>query len=269
MSFECRQLSMTFEARGVNVPALKDVSFRVEAHEFVCIVGPSGCGKTTLLRLLSGLLAPTAGEIIFGGGDGPGRPHAALVFQQHALFPWLTMLDNVAFGLEMQGMGRRERLQLAQGIADEMGLGPFARNYPHELSVGMQQRANLARAFLTYPEILLMDEPLGSLDAQTKLLLQQELLRIWKESRKLVVYVTHDIREAVLLGDRVLVMSGRPGTIREDIRVPLGRPRDLTCTDTPEAMAIVRHIWAAIEDEVRSALWLKSETADAGSDGAT
>ena len=268
MSFECRELSKLFSTRGDPVAALQDVTFRVEEHEFVCVVGPSGCGKTTLLRLLSGLLRPTSGDIVFHGSPSGDRPHAALVFREHALFPWMTMLDNVAFGLEMQGVARRERRRRARGLIDEMGLGPFARRYPHELSMGMQQRANLARAFLADPDILLMDEPLGSLDAQTKLLLQQELLRIWKERRKLVIYVTHDIREAVLLGDRVLVMSGHPGTIREEIRVPLGRPRDLTYADTPEVTHIVRHIWTAIEDEVRSSAWLRSQTQSPTTGGA-
>jgi NitT/TauT family transport system ATP-binding protein len=260
MSFECRKLSKLFPTRDGRVAALRDATFRVEEHEFVCVVGPSGCGKTTLLRLLSGLLQPTSGEIVFDGPLRDGRPHAALVFQQHALFPWMTTLDNVAFGLEMQGVDRVVRRRRAMDMIREVGLGPFAERYPHELSLGMQQRANLARAFLADPDILLMDEPLGSLDAQTKLLLQQELLRIWKERRKIVLYVTHDIREAVLLGDRVLVMSGHPGTIREEIQVPLGRPRDLTYADTPEAMRIVRHIWTAIEDEVRSSAWQKDRT---------
>ena len=267
MSFECRKLSKLFSTRDERVAALQDVTFRVEEHEFICVVGPSGCGKTTLLRLLSGLLQPTSGEIVFHGPLRDGRPNAALVFQQHALFPWMTTLDNVAFGLEMQGVARSERRRRALDMIHEVGLAPFARRYPHELSMGMQQRANLARAFLADPDILLMDEPLGSLDAQTKLLLQQELLRIWKERRKVVLYVTHDIREAVLLGDRVLVMSGHPGTIREDIRVPLGRPRDLTYVDTPEAMRIVRHIWTAIEDEVRSSAWRKSQTESPTTDG--
>jgi NitT/TauT family transport system ATP-binding protein len=267
MSFECRNLSKVFPTRDERVAALQDVTFRVEEHEFVCVVGPSGCGKTTLLRLLSGLLQPTSGGIVFHGPLRDGRANAALVFQQHALFPWMTAVDNVAFGLEMQGVARAERRRRALDIIREVGLGPFAQRYPHELSMGMQQRANLARAFLADPDILLMDEPLGSLDAQTKLLLQQELLRIWKERRKIVIYVTHDIREAVLLGDRVLVLSGHPGRVREEIRVPLDRPRDLTYADTPDATRIVRHIWTAIEDEVRSSAWQRDRTQSPTADG--
>ncbi|MDH4209054.1 MAG: ABC transporter ATP-binding protein [Anaerolineae bacterium] len=254
MRFEVRELCREFRGRNGVVQALKDVSFSAGEQEFLCIVGPSGCGKTTLLRIIAGLLEPTSGRIIFAEDPANGWPRSAMVFQEHGLFPWMTVLDNVAFGLEMQGVGQRERYDRARNFIEKVGLAPFANSYPHELSVGMSQRVGIARAFVADAQILLMDEPFGSLDTQTRLVLQEELVRIWKEYQKLVVYVTHDIEEAILLGDRVCVMSGRPGRIREEIPVPLGRPRDLLARDNPEVMSIKWHIWEMLEDEVRKSL---------------
>lgn len=254
MNFQCRHLCKVFPTRNGSIRALEDVTFSASREEFLCIVGPSGCGKTTVLKLIAGLLTPTSGEIAFADAPGGGRPWAALVFQEHGLFPWKSVLENVAFGLEMLGIPRQERLHRARAFIEKVGLAAFAQNYPHELSVGMRQRANIARAFVSDPQILLMDEPFGSLDAQTKLVLQEELLRIWQDYRKLVVYVTHDIREAILLGDRVLVMSGHPGRIREEIPVPLSRPRDLSSIEQPQVAAIAQHIWEILEDEVRRIL---------------
>jgi NitT/TauT family transport system ATP-binding protein len=256
MGFECQHLNKAYQTRNGVVPALEDVTFSVGGQEFVCIVGPSGCGKTTLLKLIAGLLKPTCGRIICSAGPADGRPRSALVFQEHGLFPWMTVLDNVAFGLEMQGVGREERHDRARAFIEKVGLAPFAHSYPHELSVGMRQRVGIARAFVADPQILLMDEPFGSLDAQTRLVLQEELLRLWKDHQKLVVYVTHDIEEAVLLGDRVLVMTGRPGRIREEIPIPLDRPRDLSTREQPEVREIKWHIWKMLEEEVRKSLWI-------------
>ncbi|MFH0963123.1 MAG: ABC transporter ATP-binding protein [Planctomycetota bacterium] len=253
MSFECIGLSKAFHNGSASVVALADTSFSVADREFVCIVGPSGCGKTTLLKLIAGLMTPTAGRIVFHDEDNGHSLKNALVFQEHGLFPWMTVLDNVAFGLEMQRVPRRERRRRALAFVDSVGLGPFADGYPHTLSVGMRQRVGIARAFLADTQTLLMDEPLGAVDAQTKRILQEELLRIWQQHRKLVLYVTHDIEEAVLLGDRVLVMTGRPGRIREEIPVPLPRPRHLT-KDAPEITEIKWHIWKMLEDEVRRCL---------------
>jgi len=185
-----------------------------------------------------------------------GRPLSALVFQEHGFFPWMTVLDNVAFGLEMRGMARQKRRDQARDFVERVGLSSFADSYPHELSVGMRQRVGIARAFVTDPQMLLMDEPFGSLDAQTRLVLQEELLRIWEAHQKVVIYVTHDIEEAVLLGDRVLVMTGRPGRIREEISIPLGRPRDILSVERPEVTDIKWHIWKILEDEVRKSLWM-------------
>lgn len=254
MALCCRNLHLTFHGQSGEVTALEDVTLTLADEEFVCIVGPSGCGKTTLLKLMAGLLKPTSGSIDFDDGPKNGRPRNALAFQEHALFPWMSVLDNVAFGLRMQGVAKKPSRERAREFIEQVGLARFALSYPHELSVGMRQRASIARAFVADPEMLLMDEPFGSLDALTKLILQEELLRIWSQHRKLVVYVTHDIGEAVLLGDRVLVMSGRPGRIREEFLIPLARPRNLLDREQAETVQIRGRIWKVLEEEVRSNL---------------
>ena len=253
IAFHCDGLRREFPLRHDTVIALDDVSLRVAPHEFVCIVGPSGCGKSTLLRIIAGLLPPSSGSIRFDGEPPAGVPRCGLVFQEHGTFPWMTVLDNVTFGLERSGLSRTERRSRALAFVRRVGLGAFARAHPHELSVGMRQRVDIARAFVSGAPILLMDEPFGSLDAQTRWVLQAELLRIWEADRKLVVFVTHDIQEAVLLGDRVLVMTGRPGRIREEISVPLGRPRDLA-RDQRNVSEITWHVWRLLEAEVRDGL---------------
>jgi NitT/TauT family transport system ATP-binding protein len=248
------RLSKTYSTREGDVAALADVSFHIRPGEFVSLVGPSGCGKTTLLKLLAGLTRPSSGSFTTHGLPKNGLPANALVFQEHGLFPWMPVLANAAFGLEMQGVGKAVRQARALAFLENIGLADFARNYPHELSTGMRQRVAIARAFLTEPQILLMDEPFNALDAQSKLLLQEELLRIWKQNQRMVFYVTHDIEEAVLLGDRVLVMSGRPGRIIEEIEVPIDRPRDLLDRDAPVFRQITRRVWERIESEVRRGL---------------
>ncbi len=244
---------MVFEGRTNTVPALANISFEVRAREFLCIVGPSGCGKTTLLKLIAGLLQPTLGRIVFDNPDECHRFRCALVFQEHGLFPWMSVLENVAFGLEMQGVARPERLRRALGFIHKVGLGAFVEAFPAELSVGMQQRVGIARAFVADPEMLIMDEPFGSLDAQTRLVLQQELMRIWKEDQKSVVFVTHDIDEALMLGNRVLVLSGRPGRILEEFEVPNGRA-DGPARDRADLKRIKWHIWTLLEQEVKQSL---------------
>jgi len=250
-------LAKTYVSPRGTVTALADVSFRVAAGEFVALVGPSGCGKSTLLRLLGGQLAPEQGAIEFPGWPRP--PKRRLVFQEHSLFPWMTVLDNVAFGLEMEGVARQERRAQAMAQLTVMGLADFARHYPHELSGGMRQRAAIARAFVTQPDILLMDEPLRALDAQMRLVIQDELLSLWESTRPMVFYITHDIEEALLLADRVLVMSGQPGRIREEIPSPFGRPRDLTGRTHPEIEDLKWHIWTLLEQEVKRLLQVKSK----------
>jgi NitT/TauT family transport system ATP-binding protein len=254
MGFQCKALSKTFSSRNGECIALHAVDFTVNEEEFVCIVGPSGCGKTTLLKIIAGLVQPTSGQVIYAEQPHNSQLHSAMVFQEQGLFPWMTVQDNVAFGLEMQGAGRNQRRQMARDFLTKVGLAAFVNNYPHELSGGMRQRVAILRAFLANPQILLMDEPFGALDSQTRLVMQEELLRIWKDHRKTVVYVTHDIEEAILLGDRVLVMSGRPGRIRQDIRIPLERPRHLANRDHPEVAEIRWQIWNMLEDEVRREL---------------
>lgn len=242
---------MHVSPRGA-VTALKGVSFCVARGEFVALVGPSGCGKSTLLRLVAGLQDADSGDIVFPGSS--GDPKRRFVFQNHALFPWLSLRDNVAFGLEMEGLPKTERMEIVEIQLSAMGLGEFLEHYPHELSGGMRQRAAVAQAFVTRPEILLMDEPLRALDAQMRLVLQEELLALWEKTRPTVLYVTHDIEEALLLADRVLVMSGRPGRILEEIRIPFGRPRDLTGRNHPGIEEMKWRIWSMLEQEVKQQL---------------
>lgn len=256
LGFHCQGVSCVYRTRSGAVNALDGVTFSASGHEFVSIVGPSGCGKSTLLRIIAGLQEPTSGRVVFEYHLGNGRPIGGLVFQEFGTFPWMTVLDNLAFGLEMKGVGRTERRERAMAFAERLGLSAFAHHYPHVLSVGMRQRVDIGRAFVADAPLLLMDEPLGSLDAQTRWVLQAELLRIWQTDRKLAVLITHDIDEAVLLADRVLVMSGRPGTIREEISVSLPRPRDLR-RDQESIREITWHIWRLLEEEVRVGLSIR------------
>ena len=258
MALHCENLSVTYRTRDRGLSALDDVSFTVADHELVCIVGPSGCGKTTLLKLIAGLLEPSSGRVRFDAPPRDSRPRTAMIFQEHGVFPWMNVIENVAFGLEVRGVPKPDREARAAAFLNRVGLAGFERALPHELSMGMRQRVGIARALVNDPEALLLDEPFGSLDAMTKLVLQEELLRIWSESRKQAVFVTHDIEEAVLLGDRVLIMTGRPGRIREDIRVPLARPRDLRDRDHADVLALKQHIWRALEDEVRQGAGIES-----------
>jgi len=255
-AFRCQDVTCAFPSDRGAVTALDGVTFGVSPSEFVCVVGPSGCGKSTLLRIIAGLVPPSSGRVVFAGNGGGGCPTGGLVVQENGTFPWMTVLDNVAFGLEMQGVGGPERRERARAFLERVGLGSFADHYPHELSVGMRQRVGIGRAFVADSPVLLMDEPFGALDAQTRWALQGELLRVWNDQRRLVVFVTHDVEEAVLLGDRVLVMTGRPGRIREEIRVPLDRPRDPR-RDHQAVADVTWHIWRLLEEEVRSGLSMR------------
>lgn len=233
------------------IPALANVSLSIEDGEFVCIVGPSGCGKTTFLNVVTGLLAPDAGRIEIAGRpiDGPGRDRAT-VFQQSRLLPWRTTLANVTYGMELQRKFERSEIQdRAAQFIKLVGLAGFERRYPAELSGGMQQRVNLARALATDPEILLMDEPFAALDAQTREFMQAELLRIWSHAGKTVLFVTHQIDEAAFLSDRVVVFGTRPGRLKQEFPVPFERPRSLALKRRPEFLTLVDGIWALIEEE--------------------
>lgn len=247
-------ISKVYRTRSGEIRALQQVSFDVAPSEFVCVVGPSGCGKSTLLKILAGLVVPTDGTIEYDNGGNTNPPENSLIFQEHSLYPWMRVIDNVALGLEIRGRGKDERHELARGMLERFGLGEFSLNFPHELSGGMRQRVAIARALLLNPQLLLMDEPFSSLDAQTKWILQEDLLRWWKHQQQTVIYVTHDIEEAILLGDRVLVMTGRPGKIQEELQVPLERPRDLRDRGQPAVKEIRWSIWKAIEGEVRRSL---------------
>jgi len=215
-----------FEGASGPVQALADVSFTVSEGEFVCIVGPSGCGKTTLFRIIAGLEPSTSGSVYLDGGrvDGPG-PDLGLVFQEYHLFPWRTVAGNVGFGLEQQGVEAATPERRVGDLLDLVGLEGFADTYPRDLSGGMKQRVALARALAVDPSLLLMDEPFGAVDAQTKKMLQDELLDIWRETKKTILFVTHDVEEAVKLADRVVVMAKEPGRIREVVDIDIERPR--------------------------------------------
>ncbi|MBV9578429.1 MAG: ABC transporter ATP-binding protein [Chloroflexi bacterium] len=258
---EMSGISMIYTQRGRRFAALRDVSLRIEKGEFISLVGASGCGKTTLLRIADGLVRPTHGQVRVDGQpvDKPG-PDRGFVFQQDALFPWRTVLDNILFGLEVQGKRKRESRQRADELVRLVGLAGFEQHFPHELSGGMRQRANLARALTIDPDILLMDEPFAALDAQTRELMQAELLRVWRSNRKTVMFVTHQIDEAVYLSDRVVVMTSRPGQIKAVLEVDIPRPRDLAVKRTARFLELADAIWKMIEEEVKAALRL-TETA--------
>lgn len=236
------------------VAALGQVSFTVAEHEFVSIVGPSGCGKTTLLKIAAGLIKPNTGRILYTEIE--RTPSTAMVFQDQGLFPWLNVMDNIGFGLEIKRVPKAIRHAQVIEFMQRVKLDGFENYFIHELSGGMRQRVALARAFLSSPDILLMDEPFGSLDAQTRIILQEELLNIWKEERKTVLFVTHDIDEAILLSDRIIVLSDKPGKIRRIFDVPLARPRELKLKDDPRFSEIQWKIWKLLEQQVRKELKL-------------
>ncbi len=222
--------------------ALRDLGFSVEPGEFVCILGPSGCGKSTLLGALAGHLRHSRGSLLVDGAPVPGpSPERGMVFQHHTLLPWRNVLDNVAFGLKMRGVGRCERERQAREILDLVGLGDVARRWPSQLSGGMQQRVEIARVLVNRPRLLLMDEPFGALDAQTRLHMQELLLDIWERIRTTVVFITHDIDEALFLADRVLVMSPRPGRILDELTIDFARPRNTDVVTSPRFSRLKRH----------------------------
>ena len=226
---EIQALSKRYEVDDGEIVALSSTSLTIEEGEFVCLLGPSGCGKSTLLKIVAGLIEPTGGSIRINGRQvtGPG-PDRAVVFQDYALFPWMTVADNVEFGLAARGVDTARRQAVSAELLKAVGLADFATKYPHHLSGGMKQRVSIARALAVEPVLLLMDEPFGALDAQTRYVMQQELLRIWSAYRKTVLFVTHSIDEALYLGDRVVIMTARPGRIKEDVRITQDRPRDIS-----------------------------------------
>jgi len=253
VKLEARRVAIKYrrQSTGLDLVAVDGVDLRIDDGEFVSIVGPSGCGKTTFLNAVDGLIAIESGALVLDGREiaAPG-PDRAMVFQQPSLLPWRTVTGNVLYGLEMQHRGGEESRKTAARLIDLVGLEGFADSWPSELSGGMQQRVNLARALATDPELLLLDEPFAALDAQTRETMQQELLRIWGATRKTALFITHDITEAVYLEDRVIVFTARPGRVKLDVRIDLPRPRDLRLKREARFIEYERTIWESIREEV-------------------
>lgn len=243
-------VTKTFQTPDGPITACEQIDLEVNPGEFVVIVGPSGCGKSTLLRMIADLDSPTSGTIRTSAADN-SVPTNSMVFHGRTLFPWLSLRSNVAYGLQMQGESKRRSLEKADSLLDTVGLHQFRNSWPHQVSEGMRQRTSLARALATDPQLLLMDEPFGALDEQTRYLLQEELLHIWGDTGKTVIFVTHSIEEALLLGDRIIVMTARPGKIADDITVPFERPRDLTTIRSHQEFGpLFDRIWSRLREEV-------------------
>jgi len=250
---EIQRVSKVFQKvvkdNTTELKALEEVDLSVRENEFISIIGPSGCGKTTLLKIIDGLTPSDGGQILINGKrvTAPG-PDRAVVFQTFALLPWRTVLANVEFSLELRQVPKEERAHVARSYLERVGLAEFEHHYPHELSGGMQQRAGLARALAVNPMILLMDEPFGSVDAQTRQLLQEELLELWQRERKTVIFITHSMDEAVYLSDRVVVMTPRPGRVAEILEVPLPRPRNADeVRRDPKFVDLTNYIWHSLK----------------------
>ena len=247
-------VSKDFEKRGLKVKALEAISLEITASEFVAVLGPSGCGKSTLLNIVAGFEAPTAGRALFKGEPiVDPSPRRAVVFQEPALFPWLSVLDNVTFGPRVQGKDRSSYEPRAHSILQQVGLEQFAKHYPGELSGGMRQRVGIGRVLAMESELLLMDEPFGALDAQTRSLMQELLLGVWERYKQTVLFITHDIEEALLLADTVYVMTARPGRMKRAIKVELPRPRPIDVTTSPAFNDIKRDILYLIREEAMRA----------------
>jgi NitT/TauT family transport system ATP-binding protein len=255
---ETRNVTKIYDTAGSPTVAVDDFSLDVADGEFVCIVGPSGCGKSTYLRMLAGLDSYTSGTIRIRPGDDPKKPLNSVVFQEYAVFPWKTVIENVAFGLQMRGIGKAERLAVADYWLERVGLRKFAHYYPYQISGGMKQRVSIVRALANDPEVLLMDEPLGALDAQTRIVLQDELLRIWEETRKTVVYITHSLDEAILLGDRVILMTAHPGRLLTIFSIDIKRPRTIETMNSAEFGELRGEIWGQLGREVRRAMEMQA-----------
>ncbi|KAG2473642.1 MAG: ABC-type nitrate/sulfonate/bicarbonate transport system, ATPase component [Nitrosopumilales archaeon] len=247
--FESNNIVKSFSHDGYEVKALDGINLKVEAGDFVCLVGPSGCGKSTFLRIAAGLEVPDKGEIKFDGkavtGTGPER---ILVFQEGALFPWLKVSDNVEFGLKMAGIPKDERSEISKRYLDMMQLTKFANSYTYQLSTGMKQRVAIARALVMDPDVLLMDEPFASLDAQTRDLLLVEMQLIWKKTKKTILFVTHNVAEAVVLGNKVIVFSNRPSTIKKEVSIDYKRPR---LVEDENLIKFQKQILAELKPEVK------------------
>jgi NitT/TauT family transport system ATP-binding protein len=246
-------VNKTYQGVSGDVEALKDVNLNIDENEFIAIVGPSGCGKTTLLNILAGLETYDSGSVTMQGQPivGPGIDRG-VIFQQYALFPWLTVRKNMQFGLKYRNYSKEKQEQITNHYMEMVGLTEFANLYPKELSGGMKQRVAIARGYATSPTVLLMDEPFGALDAQTRAQLQEDLLRTWETERKTIFFITHDVEEAVLLAQRVVMMSARPGRVKQTVKVDLPYPRNQETKILPRFNEIKNHIWANVYQEYLS-----------------
>jgi len=252
IALEASGVRKVYRKDGREMPVLDVGRFAAREGEFITIIGPSGCGKSTFLHIMGGFIPADAGAIrVYGQAvNGPG-PDRGMMFQEFALFPWKTVAGNVAWGLEVQGMPKAQVAPIVQKYLEIMGLADFRNHYPAEISGGMKQRTALARVLAFDPKVLLMDEPFGALDAQTRETMQEEVTRLWERTRKTIVFVTHDIEEAVFLGDRVIVLSARPGRIREEVRIDLPRPRSLEVKKSMQCHEYRNRIWDLIRSESR------------------
>jgi NitT/TauT family transport system ATP-binding protein len=247
---EARRIGRRFLTPTGEIDAVRNMTLSIAAGEFCVVVGPSGCGKSTFLRMVAGLDSPTSGTLEIARADGES-PTNAVVFQGRSLFPWLTLKDNIGYGLKLAGIGRDERVSTSERLLAVLGLTRFSASYPHQVSEGMRQRVAIGRALAVDPDLLLMDEPFGALDEQTRYLLQEELLRIWERTAKTVVFITHSIDEAITLADRIVVMSAQPGTVRAVLDVPFARPRTMTeIRSNPEFGTLFTRTWGLLRDEV-------------------
>jgi NitT/TauT family transport system ATP-binding protein len=252
---EVRDVTVRFGKTAQAMEAASHVSLEVKPGEFVSVVGPSGCGKSTLLNIVAGFITPTEGEALVDGRPihGPGADRG-VVFQQYSLFPWMTVRRNVEFGLKMQGMGQHQRQTAARSLLGMAGLLAFENHYPDQLSGGMKQRVGIVRALATSPQVMLMDEPFGALDSQTRAVMQEILTNMWQELRLSVLFITHDIEEAIFLSEKVYVMTARPGRIKAEIPIPLPRPRTPEMMSSPTFHALVRQLKALIREESLAAM---------------
>ncbi len=249
------QVGKVFSTKNGEMVALNETTFQVKDGEFVCILGPSGCGKSTILRIIAGLEQPSSGQVLMDGKKikEPG-PDRGMVFQAYTLYPWLTVEDNISFGLRLNGTSAADYRKKAQHYIELIGLKGFEKHYPIQISGGMQQRVAIARALANDPEIMLMDEPFGALDAQTRTIMQEILMKAWEKSYKTILFVTHDVEEAIFLADTVYVMTARPGRLKEVIPINLPRPRDYSIKSTPEFLKIKGELLGLIREETLRAI---------------
>jgi len=252
---QIKDVSVRFGSKGRMTEAASRVSLEVQPGEFVSIIGPSGCGKSTLLNIVAGFITPSEGEALLDGQPigGPGADRG-VVFQQYSLFPWMTVRKNVEFGLKMKGLGQNQREAAARSLLGMAGLLAFENHYPDQLSGGMKQRVGIVRALTTSPQVMLMDEPFGALDSQTRTVMQEILTNMWQQLQLSVLFITHDIEEAIFLSEKVYVMTARPGRIKAEIPIPLPRPRTPEMTASPTFQALVRQLKALIREESLAAM---------------